>query len=189
MKNTRNSYKQFFLTLALVAAPLAAVQLHGTEASAQSSYFTSRGCVNCHSTPVVASCNACHYHGSTPLSASVNKTSYAPGETVTATLAGGSRSGWIGARLYNQSGVEVARSTGNQSGMGGATVFPAVLSAPAPATAGTYTWKMAYLGNNNGTGTGDVHSEKSVNLTITVAAAADISAPLYPSPFRQPPPA
>jgi hypothetical protein len=170
------------MTMFLVfALTLAAFQLWGTESRAQSAYFTSRGCVNCHSAPVTSTCAGCHQHSGT-LTATANKTSYAPGETVTVTLtASGQRSGWIGARLYNQSGVEVARSTGNQSGMGGSTLYPAVLSAPAPAAAGTYTWKMAYLGNQNGTGTGDVHGEKSVNVTITVAAATpppDTTAPV-----------
>ncbi|OHB32603.1 MAG: hypothetical protein A2X84_01335 [Desulfuromonadaceae bacterium GWC2_58_13] len=163
----------------LFAMTLATVQFWSTEASALSSYFTSRGCIDCHSAPTVATCAGCHEHSGT-LTATKNKTtSYAPGETVTITLtASGARSGWIGARLYNQNGVEIARSTGNQSGMGASTVYPATLSAPAPATAGTYTWKMAYLGNVNGTGSGDVHSEKTVNVAITVAAPADTTAPV-----------
>ena len=158
---------------------LAGVQLiTTTSAHAQSSYFTSRGCIDCHSAPTVATCNGCHHHGNVNLSASANKTSFTPGETVTVTLTGGSRSGWIGARLHDQTGAEIARSTGNQSGMGGSTTFPAVLSAPAPMTAGTYTWKMAYFGNQNGTGTGDIHAEAAVNVTFTVAAAVDTTAPV-----------
>jgi hypothetical protein len=167
--------------LFIFAMTLATIHFWGPEASAQSSYFTSRGCVNCHVAPTVATCAGCHQHSGT-IAATTNKTtSYAPGETVTVTMtSSGARSGWIGARLYNQSGVEIARATGSQSGMGGSTVYPAVLSAPAPATAGTYTWKIAYFGNNNGTGTGDVHSEKSVNVSFTVAAApaADTTAPV-----------
>ncbi len=161
------------------AMALAGVQLFTTtNAHAQSSYFTSRGCANCHSAPVASTCAGCHQHSGT-LTATPNKaTSYAPGETVTVTLtASGARTGWIGARLYNQTGAEIARSSGNQSGMGGSTLYPAVLSAPAPATAGAYTWRVAYFGNNNGTGSGDVHSEKSVNVSVTVASAADTAAP------------
>jgi predicted lipoprotein len=164
----------FFLTFALGVG-----QLWTSEASAQSSYFTSRGCVNCHAAPTVATCAGCHQHSGTLAAATNKTTSYTPGETVTVTLtASGARSGWIGARLYNQSGAEIARSTGSQSGMGGSTIYPAVLSAPAPATAGTYTWRIAYLGNENGTGFGDVHSEKSVNVSITVASAADTTVPV-----------
>ena len=163
----------------LFAMTLATCQFWSTEASALSSYFTSRGCIDCHSAPTVATCAGCHEHSGT-LTATKNKTtSYAPGETVTITLtASGARSGWIGARLYNQSGIEIARSTGNQSGVGGSTTYPATLSAPAPATAGNYTWRIAYLGNLDGTGSGDVHSEKSVNVALTVAAPADTTAPV-----------
>jgi len=167
--------------LFVFAMTLATIQLCGTEAQAQSSYFTSRGCVDCHGAPTVATCAGCHHHSGT-IAATTNKTtSYAPGETVTVTLtSSGARSGWIGARLYNQSGAEIARSTGNQSGMGGSTVYPASLSAPAPATAGTYTWRVAYFGNEDGSGFGDVHSEKSVNVSITVAVApaADTTVPV-----------
>jgi hypothetical protein len=88
----------------------------------------------------------------------------------------GARSGWISARLYNQSGALLAISNGNASGMGGSTTFPASLSAPAPATAGTYTWRMAYFGNS--ANSGDVHGEKSVNVSFTVAAATDTTVPV-----------
>jgi len=158
---------------------LAGVQLIlAVNSHAQSSYFTSRGCVDCHSAPVVASCNGCHYHGNRSLQATTNKTSYTPGETVSVTLTSAStRSGWIKAILYNQSNAVVAASSGNASGMGGSTTFPATLSAPAPPTPGTYTWQMAYLGNDNGIGW-DVHSEAAVSTnTFTVAAAADTAAP------------
>ncbi|NJC88328.1 MAG: hypothetical protein FIB02_07320, partial [Desulfuromonas sp.] len=173
MKSVNN-----WMMLLAFAAVMAGVQLISTTtAHAQSSYFTSRGCVNCHAAPVTATCNGCHHHGNANLSASANKTSYTPGETVTVTLTGGTRTGWIGARLHDQTGAEVARSTGNQSGMGGSATFPAVLSAPAPMTAGSYTWKMAYFGNQDGTGAGDVHGEATVNVSFTVAAAADTTAP------------
>ncbi|MFZ2950056.1 MAG: hypothetical protein WA003_11275, partial [Desulfuromonadaceae bacterium] len=179
MKFISKTSVQFFFAMALVGAALIGYQLKGTDAFAQSTYFSSRGCVNCHTAPTVATCAGCHQHSGT-IAATTNKTtSYAPGETVTVTLtSSGARSGWIGARLYDQSGAEIARSTGNQSGMGGSTIYPAVLSAPAPATAGTYTWKMAYFGNQNGTGTGDVHAEKSVNVTLTVASAVDTTVPV-----------
>jgi len=114
--------------------PLGVIQYLAPEAQAQSTYFTSRGCVDCHGAPTVATCAGCHQHSGT-IAATTNKTSYASGETVTVTLtSSGARSGWIGARLYNQSGVEIARSTGNQSGMGGSTIYPAVLSAPVTRT-------------------------------------------------------
>ncbi|NJC87760.1 MAG: hypothetical protein FIB02_04390 [Desulfuromonas sp.] len=167
-----------WIMLLAVATVMAGVQLISTTtAHAQSTYFSSRGCVNCHVAPTTATCAGCHHHSGT-LAATTDKASYVAGETVTVTMtASGARTGWIGARLYNQSGAEVARSTGNQSGMGGSTLYPAVLAAPAPVVAGTYTWKVAYFGNNDGTGTRDVHSEKSVNVTFAVAAPADTTPP------------
>ena len=134
MKNVSKASVHFFFAVALVAAALVVFQLKGTEALAQSTYFTSRGCVNCHAAPVAATCNGCHHHGNASLNATTNKTSYAPGETVTATLTGGTRTGWIRAILYNQNNVQIAVSSGNASGMGGSTTFPAALSAPAPTT-------------------------------------------------------
>jgi hypothetical protein len=183
-QNTRGEFMKKatnWMMLFAFAMVMAGAQLITTTAYAQSTYFTSRGCVNCHSAPVAATCAGCHQHSGT-LTATKNKTtSYAPGETVSITLSSsGARAGWIGVRLYDQSGVEIARATGTQSGMGGSAVYPAVLSAPAPATAGTYAWRIAYFGNNNGTGTGDVHSEKSVNVSVVVAATAppaDTTAP------------
>ncbi len=147
------------LGFSLLAAP--AVQ-------AQSSFFTAQ-CASCHTgAGVTSTCNGCHHHGNSSLAAVTNKSSYAPGESVTATLSGGSKSGWIRAVLYDQTGAQIAISSGNASGMGSSTTFPAALTAPAPATAGTYTWKMAYFGNADGSG----HSEITKNITFTVAAAA-----------------
>lgn len=67
---------------------------------------------------------------------------------VTVTITGGYRTGWIRAVLYDQNMVELARSTGNDSGMGSSATYPAVLTAPAPGTPGTYSWKVAWYGNN-----------------------------------------
>ena len=130
-------------------------QFAGTEAHAQSSYFTSKGCVNCHVSPVVATCNGCHHHGTHSSSSSginiagtTNKSSYAPGETVTVTMTGGYKSGWFRATLFDQDGVaELARSNGNDSGMGNSATYPAVLTAPAPSTPGTYIWIISWYGN------------------------------------------
>ncbi|QEM67729.1 hypothetical protein FO488_05880 [Geobacter sp. FeAm09] len=146
----------FVFTLALVAA----FQIGGREAQAQSSYFTSQGCSGCHTAPAVATCNGCHAHGVHSSSAksdinvkgTTNATSYAPGATVTVTISGGYRSGWVRAVLYDQNQVELARSTGNASDMGSATTLPATLSAAAPATPGTYAWKVAWYGNKYDSG-------------------------------------
>src|SRR5664279_3161507 len=69
MNNFRKASMQIIFALALIAAPLVAFQLQGTDAQAQSSYFTSQGCSGCHSAPVVATCNGCHAHGTHPSSA------------------------------------------------------------------------------------------------------------------------
>ncbi|WP_306532534.1 hypothetical protein [Geobacter sp.] len=97
---------------------------------------------------------------------------------MTVTLTSGStRSGWIKAILYDQSNTQIAVSNGNASGMGGSTTFPAALTAPAPATPGTYTWKMAYFGNS--ANNGSTHGEVAISTnSFTVAAAADTTAPV-----------
>ena len=157
---------------------LGVVQFLGSEARAQSSYFSSRGCTSCHGAPVAASCKGCHHHGASPLSGATNKVSYAPGETVTVTINSGSRTGWVRTILYDQNNIQVAISSGNESGMGSSTLLPSLLSAPAPSTPGTYTWQAAYFGNEDGNGTGDVHSEVRVNTnSFTVTGAPSETTP------------
>ncbi len=140
---------QLFFVISLFAAPFLV-----TNAFSQSGYYTSAGCTDCHlSSPTT--CNGCHGHGTHPSSAKssinvagvTNKTSYAPGETVSVTLTGGYKSGWVRVVLYDQNSVEVARSSGNDSGQGSSATYPATLSAPAPSTPGTYTWKAGWYGN------------------------------------------
>jgi hypothetical protein len=123
-------------------------------AHAYSSYYTS-ACVECHGS-TVTTCNGCHAHGTHSsttkgalnLAASTSKASYAPGETVTVTLAGGYRNGWVRAVLFDQAGNEIARSS-CPGGMGSCStsVLPATLSAPAPSMAGSYSWAVAWYGN------------------------------------------
>ncbi len=147
MKRTQ-SFRFLLLSLGVVL-------LWGTKAQALPTYFTSQGCSGCHAAPVVATCNGCHAHGTHPdaaknainVTGTTNKSSYAPGEMVTVTITGGYRTGWFRAVLYDQNMLELARSTGNDSGMGGSAIYPATLSAPAPATPGTFSWKVAWYGN------------------------------------------
>jgi hypothetical protein len=142
--------------LYIFAFVLFVAQIWSAEALAQSSYFGSQGCSACHVAPVVTSCNGCHVHGThagsgnsaVNVAGTTDKSSYAPGELVTVTISGGYRSGWFRALLYDHNMVELARSTGNASGMGSATSSPAKLSYPAPTTPGTYTWKVAWYGSN-----------------------------------------
>lgn len=156
---------------ALLVAALTVTSSFTAEALARSSYFTSRGCKHCHSDSAVT-CNGCHYHSGT-LTATKNKsTTYQPREMVTITLtASNARPGWVSARLYDHSGREIARSAGDESGKGGSAMFPAVVSAPAPAAPGKYTWSIACFGNANGSGVGDIHGEKVVRVPVTVASA------------------
>jgi hypothetical protein len=174
--------KSISVIFIFVATGMGAFQFYGSEALAHSNYFSDRGCTGCHTSPVVATCNGCHHHGNSSLSAATDKTSYTAGETVTATLSGGSRDGWIRAILYDQNNVQIAVSSGNASGKGGSTTFPAPLSASAPTTPGTYTWQMAYYGNQDGTAPGNVHSEFRVNtnsFTVTAAPEAMIGTTPY----------
>ena len=155
----------------------AAMQLWGTDAQAHPSYFTTY-CSGCHAT---TTCNGCHHHGPVGLKGVTDKTSYAPGDTVSVTITGGSQSGWFRAILYDQSGTQVAISNGNDSGMGHTTTYPAVLSAQAPTTPGTYTWKVSWFGNSfdSSNMTASNHGEVSVNTNaFTVAAPVDTTAPV-----------
>ncbi len=163
--------------LFLFVMAFAAMQLWGTDAQAHPSYFTTY-CSGCHAT---TTCNGCHHHGPVGLKGVTDKTSYAPGDTVSVTITGGSQSGWFRAILYDQSGTQVAISNGNDSGMGHTTTYPAVLSAQAPTTPGTYTWKVSWFGNSfdSSNMTASNHGEVSVNTNaFTVAAPVDTTAPV-----------
>ena len=115
-------------------------------------------CASCHSTSSTTptTCNGCHFHGehsSTAasdinLKGSTNKTSYAPGETVTVTINAGYRTGWVRALLFDQNLKELGRSS-CAGGLGGCTTsaFPVTLTATAPSAAGTYVWAVAWYGN------------------------------------------
>ena len=202
MKNSSRPPVHFAFALALVIAALVVFQLKGTEALAQSTYFTDMGCVDCHAAPVTATCNGCHAHGTHASSAksginvtgTTSKTSYAPGEAVTVTITGGYRTGWLRAVLYDQNTKELVRSSGNASGMGSSTTYPATLSAPAPTAPGSYTWKVAWYGNQYDAGSGTFgpgwtpdptnpnHGYEIVNTnSFTVAAPADTTAPVIGS--------
>jgi len=188
--------------LCCFASALGVILLWSTWALAQSAYFSGQGCSGCHSAPVVATCNGCHGHGTHPSSAksainvagTTNKSSYAPDEAVTVTITGGYRTGWIRAILYDQNGAELARSTGNASGMGSSATYPVTLSAPAPTTPGSYTWKVAWYGHQNDSGgaafgsgwTPDPnnpdHGTEIVNIsTPFTVAAATLPAPTISS--------
>jgi len=173
------------LALMFIAAiTLGGVHLSASPAEAHPDYFYSKsyGCSGCHTQATSPTCNGCHHHGAVSLQAVTNKGTYAPGETITATLSGGSQAGWIRAILYDQTNTQVAMSSGNASGQGHSTSFPAHLSAPAPLTPGKYTWKMAWFGNNDGAGHVQVGVKTNAftvkipdttKPTLTISALAD----------------
>ncbi|HEY5765633.1 MAG TPA: hypothetical protein VIS30_06350, partial [Candidatus Deferrimicrobiaceae bacterium] len=131
---------------------VAAIAVWAPDGHAESGFFNPN-CGGCH-TGVSSTCNGCHAHGvhsnnsksDINLRATTNKTSYLAGESVTVTINGGYRNGWVRAILYNEKGIEVGRSTGPNS-MGGGSSFPIQLTGTAPATAGTYTFKASWYGN------------------------------------------
>src|SRR5256885_11830 len=136
---------------------LGIVMLWAAQARATPSLYTSN-CASCHSTSSTTptTCNGCHFHGehsSTAasdinLKGSTNKTSYAPGETVTVTINAGYRNGWVRALLFDQNMNEVARGS-CPGGLGGCTTSasPVTLAATAPSAAGNYVWAVAWYGN------------------------------------------
>ncbi len=120
----------------------------------------SQNCTACHTATVapLVTCNGCHAHGTHAsaatknainIAATTDKASYAPGETVTVTVNGGYRVGWVRVNLYDEAMLQLARSSCTPGGMGGCdtSVFPATLTAPAPTTPGTYRWRAAWFGN------------------------------------------
>lgn len=123
------------------------------EASARSGFY-STFCADCHASVTSTTCAGCHGHGvhsdssksDMNVTGVTDKTTYSPGETVSVTIDGGYRSGWVRAILYDQNMTELARSTG-PTGMGGGASFPITLTAQAPTTGGTYTWNVSWYGN------------------------------------------
>lgn len=146
--------------------------------------FYGTRCAPCHgATPTT--CNGCHHHGPSGLTASTNKTSYAAGEAITVTVNNGRssgatvRGGWVRILLELNS-VEVARSTG-PTGEGGGASLPITFSATgsnntgapltAPTTEGTYRYEAVWFGNANDGGS--THGEVSVYTNSFTVVAAD----------------
>jgi hypothetical protein len=136
-----------FLGLIVIASMAMLVQI--PKAGAEPGFWTSQFCSACHGS--TSTCDGCHAHGvhsnnsknDINLTAITDKVTYAPGEAVTVTVDGGYRGGWVRAILYDDTGVEVVRSTGS---------FPITLTATAPATPGTYAFSASWYGNQNDNG-------------------------------------
>jgi len=146
----------FMLLVSMVTAP---------DSDAKSSFWTGRGCVDCHG-GVPVSCDGCHKHGNKNLVAATDYDTYLSGDTVNVTLEGGSKGGWVRAILYDENDNEIAISS---AGTGGGEPFPITLSVPAPPP-GIYIYSAAYFGNNNGSG----HAEKAVPTNSFEVAAATV---------------
>jgi hypothetical protein len=179
----------------------AALAAWAPRAEAYGSYFTP-DCGGCHVGQTGADagsgsfCGTCHAHGvhasssktGINVTASTDKTSYAPGETVSVTIRGGYRSNSARAVLYDQNMAQVAVSTGTPSSGGApvnAPVWPRTLTASAPTAPGTYTWRAAWYGNLNDSGSATFgganwvldannpdHGEERVSVSVVVLAAA-----------------
>ena len=181
---TRHGKAGFVFFFLLVCTALA---FWAPGANAQSSYYVDRGCSTCHgATPTT--CNGCHEHGvigrtGSAQSATVNKTTFAPGENVIVTLRGGRTSsatngtgGWVRGILYRDN-VEIARSAGTvapgNSGPSGGSGLPITFTTAAPTTPGPYTYAAAWFGNtgNNGSTHGEVRAP-SITITVSAASAA-----------------
>jgi hypothetical protein len=126
------------------AIALAAGMSYAGTASAESSFYGSQ-CAGCHGT-TPTTCNGCHEHGGN-VSGRLNKTSFAPGETVSVTVTAGTRTGWWRAAVIDGSGAVLQR-------VKVASGTTATIPVPAPGAAGSYTWRVAWYGNGEGGGGG-----------------------------------
>jgi len=123
------------------------------DSSAKENYYTDYSCSVCH-TPAPVTCAGCHRHGTKNFTATTNKLTYAPGESITVSISGGTKDepGWVRLILYDQDGNEVARSTGS-SGRGGGPAFPGPIKliATAPTDPGIYTLSASWYGYSTST--------------------------------------
>lgn len=149
--------------LAVLAVMAVGMLAPMTEEAYGFSNFFDSNCIACHADDP-ATCAGCHSHGTHSdssksdinVTATTDKTTYSPGETVSVSITGGYRPGWVRAILYDENGVEVARASGpcnNPSlpdhGCGNGPTFPGpiILNGTAPSTPGTYTFTASWYGN------------------------------------------
>ena len=165
----KNSSKSFVLSL--IVMPLMALAFaYAPDASAFSGLY-SDNCSVCHG--ATNTCAGCHAHGAHPdngkdsmnVSATTDQATYSAGETVTVSVTGSYRGGWVRAKLWDKDcssvaclsngAVAVASNTcaSCPAGVGGVDgethVFPGpvVLTFAAPDIPGTYTWSASWYGN------------------------------------------
>ena len=156
---------------------------------AYSNFFTNQ-CAGCHSDDA-ATCNGCHTHRGA-IHATADQSTYDPGATVTVTLTGGTRGGWIRGLLYDQDGTQVDIATGptgtGDDGLGNPVVFPVTLQASAPDAPGDYTWQAAFFGAYSGSNHGELRTPVTIHV---VDSATALEGPMIahgfsisPNPFR-----
>lgn len=185
----------------ILLSTLALLFFFSNDAGAFESFFVPNcSSASCHpSAPTT--CAGCHAHGvhsssaknNLNLAAQTDQTSYSPGATVTVTLSGGYRGGWVRAYLYNNAGTLVDTSTG-PAGRGGGAALPLTLTGVAPSAAGTYTFTAAWYGNRfdvsgaafgaNWTPdpTNANHGQEKISTnSFTVTGAADTTPPTVSS--------
>ena len=165
----KNSSKSFVLSL--IAVPFMALAFAYAPDASASPGFYDENCSGCHG--ATDTCAGCHSHGTHPnnsknsinVSATTDQATYSSGETVTVSVTGGYRGGWVRAKLWDKDcSTEACLSNGAVAvasnictscpvGVGGVDgethVFPGpvVLTFPAPDTPGTYTWSASWYGN------------------------------------------
>jgi hypothetical protein len=181
MKRTLFNGSLSALSLVFVAV-FALLLCYGSSATSApapySHYFGSR-CSSCHLDDSVT-CDGCHRHGNRYLSATADKSSYAPGEEVVITLNGGDMYGWIRGSLNRTDGTEVDRKTGPTfSGNDGGTQieYPVTLKGRAPGKTGSFAWAANYFGSNN---SGTSHSSAAKTVMINVASTSDLVVDVVP---------
>jgi PKD repeat protein len=182
--------KKLFLLICMIA--LAAVAIAAPGAFAKPEYYVN--CQVCHgggdpdpkknAPSNGATCMGCHQHGGRNITATPDRTQYAPGDTITVTLdtTANNRGGWIRAKLFDKASpsnndvpidIQSNPCRDCQEGVGGVngitTEYPATLIASAPAAPGTYTWSAAWFGNPSGSSYG-THRDVSAQFTFNVVA-------------------
>ena len=122
----------------------AVLTIWGNQAGAFPTYYTNY-CAACHG-PTPTTCNGCHSHGTHTDSAhsdinvagATDQSVYQVGDTVTVTITGGYRIGWIRGLLFDDNFNEIARVSSE---------YPLTLAVPAPSTPGDYNWSVTWYGN------------------------------------------
>jgi hypothetical protein len=156
-------------------------------------------CAGCHG--ATQTCAGCHAHGvhsnaaknDINVTVTTDKAEYLPGETVTVSVTGGYRAGWVRAKLFDESDNEVDMASNDcpscpvgVGGVDGVTAEfpgPIELTAQAPLTTGAFIWSASWYGNEFDSGSaafGDFvedpnnsgHGDEIITFTFDVVECA-----------------